>query len=81
MVWMYAPAPPFSISAQPPLVVMTLTFVPALSVVEALEVLASIRAHGGYDRAEIERRDVAFENGHSCGMVKREIVKTWRAGK
>ena len=48
---------------------------------EALEVLASIKAHGGYDRAEIERRDVAFENGHSRGMVKREIVKTWRAGK
>ena len=39
---MYAPAPPFSISAQPPLVVMTLTFVPALSVVEALEVLADL---------------------------------------
>ena len=48
---------------------------------EALEVLASIKAHGGYDRAEIERRDVAFENGHSRGMVKREIVKTWRMGK
>ena len=48
---------------------------------EALAALASIKAHGGYDRAEIERRDVAFENGHSRGMVKREIVKTWRAGK
>jgi len=48
---------------------------------EALAALASIKAHGGYDRAEIERRDVAFENGHSRGMVKREIIKTWRAGK
>ncbi len=47
----------------------------------ALEVLASIKAHGGYDRAEIERRDIAFENGHSRGMVAHEIVKTWRAGK
>ena len=48
---------------------------------EALKALGSIKAHGGYDRAEIERRDVAFENGHSRGMVKREIVKTWRMGK
>ena len=47
----------------------------------ALEVLESIKAHGGYDRAEIERRDIVFENGYSRGMVKREIVKTWRRSK
>jgi hypothetical protein len=29
----------------------------------------------------IEEGRRMFENGHSRGMVKREIVKTWRAGK
>ena len=44
---------------------------------QARQLLAAIKAHGGYDRAEIERRDIAFENGLSRGMVAHEIVKTW----